>query len=326
MSAERSVKEPSISIPSVDPKRINNSVLKKVEIIAASLSATRNLSKEEELIKVRYGIPAWKQRRWKKQLRRLYSLPERAPLFPIAHHPQLREALTCVIVRKPPADRGTLRSGSRLMVAEGEGKGKRLIPLIDFVSDTYLKEGRNAAATYRRLQELCKRGSILKIPEMLPCFEGELPKRGSIRRFVRRKHPRTISPEVDKVLESALERGQAELVESVIDACKQIHEELGHKQREVIYHRAIEFEFQSRSIPYVHEAESPVPYKGKVILGNERVDFLIGGNLILEIKAKKELLREDMRQARSYLKNLAKQECLLVNFGSQQLQVLKYFS
>ncbi len=314
----------SIPIPPVDRKRVNDAVLKKVEIIAVSLSATRNLSSTEEEIEARFRIPAGTQRRWKTQLRRVYSLSSRTPLISIAFHPQLREALLYVIARKGPSDKGKIRSGKGLIIKTTEQE--HAVPISEFLLKTYFRANHNATSVYMILQGHCHDGRVSKLPSGVPCSISQLPSLASVRRFLRNELKRIVPSDISNAggtqlsVNSKLQNAAETILASVIDACKHIRRELGSKHREVIYHRALEQELKCRSIPFEHEAEFPIPYKGKEI-GKDRVDFLIGHDLILEIKAKKELLSEDLRQVKSYLKNLDRGVCLLVNFGSSRFQM-----
>ena len=54
--------------------------------------------------------------------------------------------------------------------------------------------------------------------------------------------------------------------------------------------------------------------------GRNKVDFLIDGKIILEIKAKRLLLKDDYYQVRRYLSSLNKKLGLLVNFRDKYIK------
>lgn len=322
----------NIVIPEVSQSRINNKVLKKIEIMVSSVSAVSNISEVEYQIADKYKLSVATQRRLKSELRKLFLLPKRSSLIPIAYHPQLRKALEYAIVRKEPSDKGTLRSGKKLVITF-DGL-TNTIPLEQFIFTTYLQEGLNATAVFRTLTNLCKKGYILSLPEKNVCHENDLPSLASVRRYLRKKLSKeTYNNSIDKnkddefinfrSLDKRFEHDTRGIIDSIVQCCKEIHKGLGHKHREVIYHRAVEKELKLRSIPFVHEAEYEINYKGSVI-GKDRVDFLVGMEIIIELKAKKNFLPEDIEQAKRYLSLLNRKLCLLINFGGRKLQVKRF--
>jgi len=59
----------------------------------------------------------------------------------------------------------------------------------------------------------------------------------------------------------------------------------------------------------------PIGFEGE-FKGRNKVDFLVGGKIIIEIKAKKIITKEDYFQTRRYLSILNKKLAILVNFRS----------
>ena len=54
-----------------------------------------------------------------------------------------------------------------------------------------------------------------------------------------------------------------ELTGKIINACMEVHNELGNGFLEPVYQEALEEEFKIQGIPYVREKLLPVMYKGK---------------------------------------------------------------
>ena len=80
----------------------------------------------------------------------------------------------------------------------------------------------------------------------------------------------------------------ADITYKVIGCAMNVHTFLGNGFQEVIYQRALEIELQLASVEFQREFEMPIKYRGQII-GTRRVDFLIEGNVCLEIKAIMEL-------------------------------------
>ncbi len=107
----------------------------------------------------------------------------------------------------------------------------------------------------------------------------------------------------------------------VLGACIEVQRQLGRHCMEVDYQRALAIELRKRGIQFKREFEIPIVYDG-VIVTRRRVDFLIWDDtdeLLLETKARKTILDEDVEQCLLYLQNGDYRVCLLVNFGEKPL-------
>ena len=107
----------------------------------------------------------------------------------------------------------------------------------------------------------------------------------------------------------------------VLGACIEVQRQLGRHCMEVDYQRALAIELRKRGIQFKREFEIPIFYDG-VIVTRRRVDFLIWDDtdeLLLETKARKHILDEDVEQCLLYLQNGDYRVCLLVNFGEKPL-------
>ena len=95
--------------------------------------------------------------------------------------------------------------------------------------------------------------------------------------------------------------------------CFKVHGKLGRFCREKQYADALEALLQTQSIAYQREHEVPFKVDGKSVKGN-RADFVIEDKLILELKAKPIITKDDYYQMQRYLSATGYKLGLIVNF------------
>jgi GxxExxY protein len=79
-----------------------------------------------------------------------------------------------------------------------------------------------------------------------------------------------------------------DLIHQTVGACIAVHEEVGSGLLDSCA-QALAIELESRQIRFVNEHLLPVVYKGKT-LGQYRIDILVDGRLVLELKAVEHVL------------------------------------
>ena len=99
-----------------------------------------------------------------------------------------------------------------------------------------------------------------------------------------------------------------------------VHNELGRFRNEQEYGDAIEMIFKKTVIKYEREKSLPASFEGEKV-GRNKVDFLIENIIVLEIKAKRIIEREDYYQIKRYLSALNKKLGILVNFRDRYLHI-----
>lgn len=104
------------------------------------------------------------------------------------------------------------------------------------------------------------------------------------------------------------------LSHAAIGACLKISKELGPGLDEALYENALEIQLRRENIPFARQVVVEVFYHGEPI-GTKRLDFLIGGRLVLEIKAVEQLTPKHYAQVRTYLKITHLKLGLIVNFN-----------
>lgn len=98
------------------------------------------------------------------------------------------------------------------------------------------------------------------------------------------------------------------------------HNELGRFCNERQYCDRIEEWPKKLETPYQREAALPPSFPGEKP-GRNRVDFLIDRKIILEVKAKRVLGREDYYQSRRYQTAIGCKLTILVNLQRKYLQI-----
>ncbi|MDP3703202.1 MAG: GxxExxY protein [Candidatus Omnitrophota bacterium] len=112
----------------------------------------------------------------------------------------------------------------------------------------------------------------------------------------------------------------SELTSQVIGAAIDVHKALGPGFTEHIYARALRYELSKRKVPFVTEQGIRIKYKGES-LGLHRLDLVVGGEVVVELKAVYEVNRFHIAQVLSYLKASGKRLGLVVNFAKSRVEV-----
>lgn len=110
-----------------------------------------------------------------------------------------------------------------------------------------------------------------------------------------------------------------ETTEKIIGCAMKVHRTLGNGFQEVIYQRALAIEFDNNDIYYEREKPQDIFYYGRRI-GRRRVDFLVDGKIVVELKAVIQLEDVHLAQAKNYLEAFHLEVGLLINFGARSLQ------
>jgi GxxExxY protein len=108
------------------------------------------------------------------------------------------------------------------------------------------------------------------------------------------------------------------LTEKIIGAAIEVHRILGPGLLESIYEEALTVELTLRGIVWERQVKVDVVYKGHVIKG-QRFDLLVGGEVVVEIKAISTLPDVAAAQVLSYLRATSLKLALLLNFGESRL-------
>ncbi|MEZ5039288.1 MAG: GxxExxY protein [Saprospiraceae bacterium] len=106
----------------------------------------------------------------------------------------------------------------------------------------------------------------------------------------------------------------------VIGTCMEVHRILGRGLLEIVYKDAMEYEFRQKGIPYERERAYEVIYKETILPHKFYADFVVYGNIILEIKAVNGIVDEFVKQTLNYMAIAKSPLGILINFGGESLE------
>lgn len=104
------------------------------------------------------------------------------------------------------------------------------------------------------------------------------------------------------------------LAKAVLDAVLEVHRALRAGCLESVYEKALAIELELRGISFEQQAPITLTYKGRIV-GDARLDFLVGGLLVVEFKAVDQLHPIHHAQVMNYLKATGLELGMLINFN-----------
>jgi len=112
-----------------------------------------------------------------------------------------------------------------------------------------------------------------------------------------------------------------EITHKIIGCAMEVHKFLGNGFQEVIYQRALAYEFFKAGLEFDREIEQDIFYKDlKDPIGTRRADFVVANKVLVELKAKVQLEEVHWAQTLNYLKAYRLEVGLLINFGGKSLE------
>lgn len=96
----------------------------------------------------------------------------------------------------------------------------------------------------------------------------------------------------------------------------EVYREMGCGFLEAVYQECLEKELTQRGIPFVAQQELQLTYKGENLRQTYKPDLICYGQIIVELKAVKDIAAEHKAQVLNYLKATGMKLGLLVNFGT----------
>jgi GxxExxY protein len=109
--------------------------------------------------------------------------------------------------------------------------------------------------------------------------------------------------------------------DAIIGACIEVHRHLGPGLLESAYELCLCRELRDRGLSFRRQVPVPFSYKGVQIECGYRLDLLVDGQIVVELKAVDRLLPIHEAQVLTYLKLAGLNTALLVNFNVPVLKV-----
>ena len=109
------------------------------------------------------------------------------------------------------------------------------------------------------------------------------------------------------------------LTERIIGAAIEVHKDLGPGLLESAYPRALAHEMRLRGLSFEEQKLCSATYKDLLIEDAYRLDFLVGGSVVVELKAVDALLAVHDAQVLTYLRFSSCRIGLLFNFRTTLL-------
>lgn len=106
----------------------------------------------------------------------------------------------------------------------------------------------------------------------------------------------------------------------VVDECIRIHRDLGPGLLESVYETVLAAALERRGLEVARQAPVDIEYDGMSFGGAFRVDLLVGGCLVLEIKSVERLANIHAKQLLTYLRLMDLTVGLLLNFSGETMK------
>jgi GxxExxY protein len=113
---------------------------------------------------------------------------------------------------------------------------------------------------------------------------------------------------------------QEELTGAIIAAAIEVHKQLGPGFIESIYENALVIELRKRGMKVEQQVDVRILYDDKEV-GKHRLDLLVEDEIVIELKAIKNIDDVHYAIARSYLRATGKQHGLILNFSKTTLEI-----
>ena len=108
-----------------------------------------------------------------------------------------------------------------------------------------------------------------------------------------------------------------ELSYHIRGAAMEVYNTLGPGLLESVYHKALVYELESRGLNVQSEVPVAVYYKGELMAEDTlRLDVVVEGEVVLELKSVEMLMPIHFKQLRTYLRLYKRELGWLINFGA----------
>jgi GxxExxY protein len=110
-----------------------------------------------------------------------------------------------------------------------------------------------------------------------------------------------------------------ELTYQIRGAIYDVYKALGPGLLESVYEEALAYELQQRGLMVERQKLVPIIYKGNVLKTELRLDILVEGRVIVELKSVEEMKKVFYKQLLTYLRLMNLNVGILVNFNTDNI-------
>lgn len=107
---------------------------------------------------------------------------------------------------------------------------------------------------------------------------------------------------------------------AIIGAAMAVHRQVGPGLLESAYQACLEEELRHQGIPFVRERPIHLAYRSIQVRNAYRVDFVVAGRVVVEVKAIAEIAPIHEAQLLTYLRLTGLRTGLLINFHAPRLR------
>jgi GxxExxY protein len=111
-----------------------------------------------------------------------------------------------------------------------------------------------------------------------------------------------------------------DLTGKIIGAAIDVHRKMGPGFIESIYEKALVIELKKRDLKVAQQLDVPILYEG-IEVGCHRIDLYVEDEIVIEMKAIKNIEEIHFAIAKSYLKAVNKKHGLILNFSKPTLEI-----
>ena len=110
-----------------------------------------------------------------------------------------------------------------------------------------------------------------------------------------------------------------EITYQIRGAIYEVYKNLGPGLLESVYEEAMAYELQKRGLTVERQKEVPIQYDGHNLKTELRLDLLVEGKVIVELKSVQEMREVFWKQTLTYLRLLGLRVGILVNFNVENI-------
>ena len=114
------------------------------------------------------------------------------------------------------------------------------------------------------------------------------------------------------------------LADMIRETAYLVHKYFKNGFLEKVYENSLRNRLRELGLKVDQQASVPVVDEDGSIVGDYIADLIVEGMILVELKAVKSIKNEHMAQVLAYLRAIEMGHGLLINFGSQKLQIRKF--